>query len=145
VPTPKPSELDAAALVIPIVGFDTGPRAVSTVDVIASRLTHSNGLVYRYGAESNVDGMAQPEGVFLLCTFWLARAYAATGRPALARKSFERALAWANDLGLLAEQIDPATGEALGNFPQAFSHIGLINAAYAIAVAEGTAKITVTS
>jgi len=131
-------ELDSAALMVPIVGFDTGPRAVSTVDVIASRLTDSHGLVYRYSAESNVDGMAQPEGVFLLCTFWLARAYAATGRPAQAREVMERALAWSNDLGLLAEQVDPASGEVLGNFPQAFSHIGLINAAWAIGEAEGT-------
>ena len=131
-------QLDAAALMVPIVGFDTGPRAVSTVDAIASRLTDSRGLVYRYSAESNVDGMAEPEGVFLLCTFWLARAYAATGRPAEAREVMERAVAWSNDLGLLAEQVDPATGELMGNFPQAFSHIGLVNAAWAISEAEGS-------
>lgn len=130
-------QLDAAVLMVPIVGFDTGPRAASTVDAVASRLTDSNGLVYRYSAESNVDGIAEPEGVFLLCTFWLARAYAATGRPAQAREVMERAVAWSNDLGLLAEQVDPASGGLLGNFPQAFSHIGLINAAWAISEAEG--------
>jgi GH15 family glucan-1,4-alpha-glucosidase len=132
-------ELDASVLMIPIVGFAAGndPRVLSTVDAIAERLTDSHGLVHRYQAMSDVDGIGEPEGAFLLCTLWLARANALAGRIAKARRAFERAVSYANDLGLLAEQADPETGRMLGNFPQAFSHIGLINAAYAIAVAEG--------
>jgi GH15 family glucan-1,4-alpha-glucosidase len=74
----------------------------------------------------------------LLCTFWLAQALARSGQPARARAVLERAVAFANDVGLLAEEVDPASGELLGNFPQAFSHIGLVNAAWAIAEAEAT-------
>jgi GH15 family glucan-1,4-alpha-glucosidase len=76
------------------------------------------------------------EGTFLLCTFWLAHALALAGRTRQAWEVFERAAGCANDLGLLAEEIDPVTGEQLGNFPQAFSHIGLVNAAWAIHTAE---------
>jgi GH15 family glucan-1,4-alpha-glucosidase len=83
-----------------------------------------------------VDGLAGEEGAFLLCTFWLARARALAGQLTQARQVFECAAACANDLGLLSEQVDPHTGALLGNFPQAFSHIGLVNAAYTIALAE---------
>ncbi|WP_433380731.1 glycoside hydrolase family 15 protein [Actinoplanes sp. CA-142083] len=126
--------LDASALMMPIVGFlpADDPRVLATIDAIATRLTDSRGLVYRYRAESGVDGVAGGEGTFLLCTFWLAQALAMAGRVAEAREVFERAASYANDVGLLAEEIDPATGELLGNFPQAFSHIGLVNAAWAI-------------
>jgi GH15 family glucan-1,4-alpha-glucosidase len=79
-----------------------------------------------------VDGLEGGEGTFLLCTFWLARALALTGRIAEATEVFERAAAYLNDVGLLAEEIDSTTGEQLGNFPQAFSHIGLVNAAWAL-------------
>jgi GH15 family glucan-1,4-alpha-glucosidase len=86
-----------------------------------------------------VDALAMGEGnrghelgTFLLCTFWLAQALAVTGQPDRARTVFERAVPFVNDAGLLAQEIDPATGELLGNYPQAFSHIGLINAAWAI-------------
>ena len=80
------------------------------------------------------------EGSFLLCTFWLAQALALAGRTERARTVFERAAAFVNDVGLLAEEVDPASGELLGNFPQAFSHIGLVNAAWAISQAERPAS-----
>jgi GH15 family glucan-1,4-alpha-glucosidase len=83
-----------------------------------------------------VDGLAGEEGTFLLCTFWLAQALALSGQVERARAVFERAASFVNDLGLLSEEIDPATGEQLGNMPQAFSHIGLVNAAWAIDQAE---------
>jgi GH15 family glucan-1,4-alpha-glucosidase len=101
----------------------------ATIDAIAERLTDVHGLVYRYRAS---DGLAGEEGTFLLCTFWLAHTQALAGEVERARATFERAIAYANDVGLLAEEVDPATGELLGNFPQAFSHIGLVNAAWAI-------------
>jgi GH15 family glucan-1,4-alpha-glucosidase len=127
--------LDASALLIPIVGFLPGndPRVKATVNAIAERLTDSLGLVYRYRV---ADGLAGEEGSFLLCTFWLAHALALGGELVRAREVFGRAAAFANDLGLLAEEVDGATGELLGNFPQAFSHIGLVNAAWAIAQAD---------
>jgi GH15 family glucan-1,4-alpha-glucosidase len=129
-------DLDASALMMPIVGFLPGddPRMRATIDAIAERLTDERGLVYRYRAH---DGLEGDEGTFLLCTFWLAQAQALAGEIDQARATFERAIVYANDVGLLAEEVDPATGELLGNFPQAFSHIGLVNAAWAIAQAEG--------
>jgi GH15 family glucan-1,4-alpha-glucosidase len=128
-------DLDASNLMMPIVGFlpATDPRMRSTIDAIAERLTDEHGLVYRYRAS---DGLEGEEGTFLLCTFWLAEAQAMTGEVEQARKTFEQAIAYANDVGLLAEEVDPATNELLGNFPQAFSHIGLVNAAWAISQAE---------
>ena len=131
-------ELDAAALMVPIVGFlpASDPRVASTVDAIIHGLSDSRGLVYRYKPESGVDGVTGIEGTFLLCTFWLARALADGGRLAEAREVFENAVSHVNDVGLLAEEIDSATGEQLGNFPQAFSHVGLVNAAWSIQQAE---------
>jgi len=131
-------ELDAAALMLPIVGFlpATDPRIVSTVEAIISGLSDARGLVYRDKPESGVDGVSGSEGTFLLCTFWLARVLADAGRLAEARAVFENAVSHVNDVGLLAEEIDSATGEQLGNFPQAFSHVGLVNAAWAIQQAE---------
>ncbi|MGW3158443.1 glycoside hydrolase family 15 protein [Streptomyces sp. NPDC001089] len=127
-------QLDASALMLPLVGFLPGddPRVRSTVEAVARRLTDSRGLVRRYLQDDIDDG----EGTFLLCTFWLAQALALTGQPAHARQVFEAALSHANDVGLLPEEVDTRTGEALGNFPQAFSHIGLINAAHTIRAAE---------
>ena len=87
------------------------------------------GLVYRYRSHYGLDG---DEGTFLLCTFWLAQALAKVGQPARAPSVFERAAAFINDVGLLAEEVDPVSGELLGDLPQAFSHIGLVNAAWAI-------------
>ena len=123
---------------MPIVGFlpADDPRMLATIDAIAERLTDERGLVYRYDTGGGADGLEGREGTFVLCTFWLAQALALAGQPARARHVFERAISYLNDVGLLAEEVDPATGELLGNFPQAFSHIGLINAAWAISQAE---------
>jgi len=127
-------ELDACSLMMPIVGFlpADDPRMRSTIDAIADRLTDDHGLVYRYRSNDGLDG---EEGTFLLCTFWLAEALALAGELERARETFERAIAFVNDVGLLAEQVDPTTGDLLGNFPQAFSHIGLVNAAWVISQA----------
>ncbi len=132
------TELDAASLMIPIMGFlpATDPRVRSTVDTITAELTDERGLVYRYLTAAGVDGLDGDEGTFLLCTFWLARVLAMSGRIRGAREVFDRAATYVSDVGLLAEEIDPATGEQLGNTPQAFSHIGLINAAWSIQQAE---------
>jgi GH15 family glucan-1,4-alpha-glucosidase len=128
-------ELDASNLMMPIVGFIAAgdPRMLATIDAIAARLTDHRGLVYRYLSH---DGLEGDEGTFLLCTFWLAQAQALAGRIDRARATFETAVAFANDVGLLSEEVDPDSGELLGNFPQAFSHIGLVNAAWAISQAE---------
>lgn len=124
-------ELDASLLVMPIVGFlpADDPRMLATIDAIEEHLTDEHGLVYRYLSD---DGMEGPEGTFLLCTFWLAEARARAGQIDRAIRVFERAAAYTNDVGLLSEEVDPLTGELLGNFPQAYSHIGLVNAAWAI-------------
>jgi GH15 family glucan-1,4-alpha-glucosidase len=138
-------DLDAANLMMAIVGFlpADDPRMLATIDAISDRLTDARGLVYRYRAEGGVDGVAGAEGTFLLCTFWLAHALALAGQIDRARAVFERAAAFVNDVGLLAEQVDSRTGELLGNFPQAFSHIGLVNAAWAISEASREAGGTV--
>ena len=118
-----------------ITGFLPGddPRMKATIDATAQRLTDQRGLVYRYLAH---DGLAGDEGTFLLCTFWLAQAQVLAGEVEGATATFERALAAINDVGLLAEEVDPRTGEMIGNFPQALSHIGLVNAAWAITQAQ---------
>jgi len=128
-------DLDAANLMMPIMGFIPAkdPRMLSTIRATEERLTDAHGLVYRYKSH---DGLEGEEGTFLLCTFWLAQAQALAGELNRARTTFESAVAYANDVGLLAEEVDPTTKELLGNFPQAFSHIGLVNAAWAIAQAE---------
>ena len=120
---------------IPLVGFlpPEDPKVLCTIDATEERLTDERGLVYRYRSH---DGLEGEEGSFLLCTFWLAQALARSGQPERARTIFERAAAFVNDVGLLAEEVDAGTGELLGNFPQAFSHIGLVNAAWAISEAE---------
>jgi GH15 family glucan-1,4-alpha-glucosidase len=104
----------------------------ATIDATAERLTDERGLVYRYLGH---DGLGGEEGTFVLCTFWLAHAQALAGDVEAATATFERALAAINDVGLLAEEIDPRSGEMIGNFPQAFSHVGLINAAWAVSQA----------
>jgi GH15 family glucan-1,4-alpha-glucosidase len=128
-------ELDASVLMMPIVGFIEAddPRMLATIDAIEERLTDDHGLVFRYLAH---DGLEGEEGTFLLCTFWLAQTLALAGELTRAKQTFERAAEYVNDLGLLAEEVDPQSRELLGNFPQAFSHIGLVNAAWAIAQAE---------
>jgi alpha,alpha-trehalase len=128
-------ELDASNLMLPLVGFlpADDPRVLATIKATEERLTDEHGLVYRYRSH---DGLGGEEGTFLLCTFWLAQALAMAGQTARARTVFERAAGFVNDVGLLAEEVDPVSGELLGNFPQAFSHIGLVNAAWAISEAE---------
>jgi len=123
--------LDAAALAIPMVRFLpwNHPRVQSTVRTIARELTSVDGeLVYRYRSPDGLDG---DEGAFSICTFWLAQALAMIGERDRADRIFRRMLQHANHLGLYSEEIDPATGEFLGNFPQAFTHIALINCAAA--------------
>ncbi len=128
-------DLDAANLMMPIMGFIAAddPRMLATIKATEERLTDERGLVFRYKSH---DGLEGEEGTFLLCTFWLAQVQALAGHIEDARSTFEKAIGYANDVGLLAEEVDSATGELLGNFPQAFSHIGLVNAAWAIAQAE---------
>jgi GH15 family glucan-1,4-alpha-glucosidase len=128
-------DLDASNLMLPLVGFlpPDDSRVLSTIDATEERLTDERGLVYRYRSHDGLDG---EEGTFLLCTFWLSQALARAGQPARARTVFERAAIFLNDVGLLAEEVDPVSGDLLGNFPQAFSHIGLVNAAWAISEAE---------
>jgi len=128
-------DLDASSLMLSLVGFlpPDDPRVLATINATEERLTDERGLVYRYRSR---DGLGGEEGTFLLCTFWLAQALAQAGQPARARTVFERATAFLNDVDLLAEEVDPISGELLGNFPQAFSHIGLINAAWAISEGE---------
>ncbi|MDQ4006561.1 MAG: glycoside hydrolase family 15 protein [Actinomycetota bacterium] len=128
--------LDAAVLVMPRVGFLPGddPRFVSTVQRIRDELGQ-DGFVRRYETadahgEANVDGLAGEEGAFLACSFWLADAEHYIGEHDRARERFERLLDLRNDVGLLAEEYDPKAGRQLGNFPQAFSHLGLVNSAY---------------
>ncbi len=127
-------DLDATALLLPIVGFlpADDPRVLSSIDAVRDRLTDRRGLVHRYETGSGVDGLDGQEGTFLLCTFWLAHALALAGRTGEAKEVFERAAGYVTDVGLLAEEVDSESGELLGNFPQAFSHIGLVNAAWAI-------------
>ncbi|MFL5354101.1 glycoside hydrolase family 15 protein [Archangium sp.] len=127
--------LDASVLMMPIVGFlpASDPRMRATLEAIATQLTDERGLVYRY---LGADGLSGEEGTFLLCTFWLAHAYALADEVGRARETFAQAVEHINDVGLLAEEVEPESGELLGNFPQAFSHIGLVNAAWAITQAE---------
>ena len=133
-------ELDAAQLLMPILGFlpASDERMRSTIDAIAADLTQ-HGLVLRYRNREgmNADGLTGEEGTFVICSFWLASALAKAGEVDRAEELFDKLVAYANDLGLLAEEIDTATGELLGNFPQAFSHIGLITAAWEIDKARG--------
>ncbi|MGW5423212.1 glycoside hydrolase family 15 protein [Streptomyces sp. NPDC003943] len=139
-------ELDAATLLIPRVGFlpPEDPRVVGTVDAVRAELVQG-GLVRRYsapdagaGSGTPVDGLPGEEGTFLVCSFWLADALRLTGRVKEARELFERLVGLCSDVGLLAEEYDPVAGRQLGNFPQAFSHIGLVGAALALEAEEGS-------
>ena len=124
-------ELDASLLLIPSTGFlpANDPRMLGTVRAIERELTR-DGLVHRYRTEHADDGLPPGEGCFIACSFWLADNYLLQGRVREARERFERLLALANDVGLMAEEYDPHTGRQLGNFPQAFSHIALVNTAF---------------
>ena len=128
--------IDAANLLIPIVGyvdFDD-PRAKATTELVAKELA-ADGFVRRYLTDG-MDGLEGDEGAFLICSFWLAECLARGGEEDRARELFERLVSHRNDVGLLAEEIDPSSGELLGNFPQAFSHLGLIQAAIALDMPE---------
>jgi len=124
------ADLDAANLMIPLVGFlpPDDPRVIATVEAVESRLTQ-DGLVQRYNTASTPDGIDGEEGSFLLCSFWLVDNLALIGRRKEAVRLFDRLLALRNDVGLLAEEYDPRAGRQLGNFPQAFSHVALVSSA----------------
>jgi GH15 family glucan-1,4-alpha-glucosidase len=134
--------VDAALLMLPLVGFlePDDPKMLSTIAAIRTELSH-NGFLRRYLVEDGIEG---GEGAFLICNFWLAAALARGGRIDDAHGVFTTTLQAQNDLGLMAEQVDPKTLAALGNFPQAFSHIGLITAALAIREAEQSRDINPT-
>jgi GH15 family glucan-1,4-alpha-glucosidase len=133
--------LDASLLMIPLVGFlpANDPRVVSTVAAIERELIYK-GLVLRYPTETGVDGLPPGEGAFLPCTFWLADNYAMAGRHQEARDLFSRLLDLRNDVGLLSEEYDPVLHRQLGNFPQAFSHVSLVNTAHNVMPVEGPAE-----
>ncbi|HEY6299585.1 MAG TPA: glycoside hydrolase family 15 protein [Candidatus Binatus sp.] len=133
--------LDASLLMIPLVGFlpAKDPRVVSTVAAIERELIYK-GLVLRYPTETGVDGLPPGEGAFLPCTFWLADNYALAGRIQEARDLFLRLLDLRNDVGLLSEEYDPALRRQLGNFPQAFTHVSLVNTAHNLMPAKGPAE-----
>jgi GH15 family glucan-1,4-alpha-glucosidase len=134
-------ELDASLLMIPLVGFlpADDPRVRGTVAAIERELVE-DGFVRRYQAAPEVDGLPEGEGAFLLCTFWLADVLALLGRRRDAEALFERVLAVRNDLGLLSESYDVQKRRLVGNFPQAFSHVGLVNTARNLSDAGGPAE-----
>lgn len=124
------SQLDASLLLMPLVGFlpPDDPRVQGTIECIERRLV-VDGLVLRYDTAATDDGLSQGEGAFLACSFWLADTLVLVGRHDDARSLFERLLALRNDVGLLAEEYDPRIGRQVGNFPQAFSHVALVDTA----------------
>lgn len=123
-------QLDASLLLLPTVGFlpITDPRVKGTIEAIERRLL-VDGFVMRYDTAQGEDGLPPGEGAFLTCSFWLVDAYILLGREEDARHLFERLLVLRNDLGLLAEEYDPKARRQVGNFPQAFSHVALVNSA----------------
>jgi GH15 family glucan-1,4-alpha-glucosidase len=122
--------LDASNLFMPLSFFlsPTDPRMLSTLEATMQELV-SDSLVYRYNVEATPDGLHGDEGTFSICSFWLVEALTRAGRIDEARLMFEKMLGYANHVGLYAEEIGPS-GESLGNFPQAFTHLALISAAY---------------
>ncbi|MFI0966687.1 glycoside hydrolase family 15 protein [Streptomyces sp. NPDC021080] len=129
------TELDASLLLIPRVGFlpPDDPRVIGTVDAVRAELAPDGFLVRRYSAATTgIDGLPGGEGTFVVCSFWLADALHLTGRTREARELFERLVGLTNDLGLLSEEYDPVADRQLGNFPQAFSHIGLVVSALSL-------------
>ncbi len=126
--------VDAALLLLPQVGFiaPTDPRALGTIEAIKEDLSVDDALILRYLVDDTNDGLAGEEGAFLICSFWLVDSLALAGQTEDAHRRFERLVGLANDVGLLAEQYSPGLGRMLGNFPQAFSHIGLIDSAHTL-------------
>jgi GH15 family glucan-1,4-alpha-glucosidase len=136
------TELDASLLMLPLVGFlpPSDPRIRGTVEAIERELMR-DGFVLRYRTTADLDGLPPGEGAFLACTFWLADNYLLLGRRTDAERTFERLLRLANDVGLLSEQYDPRAKRLVGNFPQAFSHVSLINTACNLSRSPGPADI----
>ena len=132
-------DLDASLLLIPIMGFlpPDDQRVRATVLAIADHLTKDD-LVLRYRVETTDDGLSGEEGTFTICSFWLVAALAMIGEVDRARALFEKLLSFAGPLLLYAEEIDTTTGQHLGNFPQAFTHLSLIDAAQRLIAAERT-------
>jgi GH15 family glucan-1,4-alpha-glucosidase len=133
--------LDASLLMMPLIGFlpAKDPRVMGTVAAIERDLI-SDGLVKRYESHPDVDGLPPGEGTFLACTFWYADNLALMGRIEEAREVFERLLSLCNDVGLLAEEYDTSSKRQVGNFPQAFSHVSLINTAHNLSLSQGPAR-----
>ena len=136
-----PSEQrQTACLMLPEVGFIDGddPRMLGTIKAIEEDLMH-HGFLLRYRTSSGVDGLSGSEHPFLACSFWLVEAYARAGRIEDAEKLMDRLLEVPNDVGLLAEEYDPVQKRFVGNFPQAFSHLALVQAAVALEAAQRSA------
>lgn len=135
------NELDASLLMIPLVGFlpPSDPRIAGTVEAVQRELLH-DGFVRRYTTGTDVDGLPAGEAIFLTCNFWLADNLALLGRHQEARQLFDRILNLRNDLGLLSEEYDPVAQRLMGNFPQALSHVGLINTAFNLTSKRGPAE-----
>jgi GH15 family glucan-1,4-alpha-glucosidase len=134
--------LDASLLLIPLVGFlpVSDPRIQGTIRAIEERLLIDGEFVLRYEPENPGDGLPEGEGAFLACSFWLVGNYILQDRCAEARQLFEKLVSRCNDVGLLAEEFEPLTGRMLGNFPQAYSHVGLINCALSLSRQTGPVK-----
>jgi GH15 family glucan-1,4-alpha-glucosidase len=134
--------LDASLLLIPLVGFlpATDPRVRGTLRAIEERLLIEDDFVLRYETEDAGDGLPPGEGAFLACSFWLVDNYVLQGRYEDGRRLYQRLLSRCNDVGLLAEEFDPVTGRMLGNFPQAYSHVGIINSALNLSRQVGPAE-----
>ncbi len=135
------ASVDAALLMLPLVGFIRAddPRMLGTVEAIERTLMR-DGLVLRYIPDRHLEGLPGDEGCFLPCSFWLADNYALQGRTDEARQLFERLLGLSNDVGLLAEEYDTASGRMVGNFPQAFTHVALVNTAHNLSSGAGPAR-----
>ena len=133
--------LDAALLVMPLTGFlpVDDPKVKATIRAIERELM-PDGLVQRYSPAPEVDGLPAGEGAFLACSFWLCDVYKLGGHTRKANTMFKTLLGTSNDLGLLAEEYDPVAKRQVGNFPQAFSHVGLINSAHILAGRGGAAR-----
>jgi GH15 family glucan-1,4-alpha-glucosidase len=135
-------ELDASLLMMPLVGFLPGDdeRVVRTVETIQEHLTE-DGFVLRYENESGVDGLPGREGMFLPCTLWLVGCLRLMGRLDEATAVFRRVTALVNDVGLISEEYDPGRRRLLGNFPQAFTHVGIVNAARSLSASQAANQI----